>query len=260
MKREELARLKSWFADYCKTFYSENLEEQQNITLKEIHTSRVCANMARLAESLELDENDKTIAETIALFHDVGRFPQYRRYRTFRDSDSVNHAALGVETLRNEGVLDGVPAAERDVIIRAIALHNAFQVPTGLDSRSSLFARMVRDADKLDIWRIFTEYYALPENERASAVGLGFPDAPLCSAEVLQALLSGEMVRLSTLKTLSDFKLLQISWLYDLNFPGSFRMAEKDGHLRAIAATIPADEETARAVAYAMKLLDRSAK
>ena len=40
-----------------------------------------------------------TVAEAIALFHDVGRFPQYARYKTFRDSISTNHAALGASVL-----------------------------------------------------------------------------------------------------------------------------------------------------------------
>ena len=40
------------------------------------------------------------IAEAVALLHDVGRFEQYKRYGTFNDRKSVNHAALGVEIMK----------------------------------------------------------------------------------------------------------------------------------------------------------------
>src|SRR5574340_969916 len=46
------------------------------------------------------------------------------------------------------------------------------------DQQNVLFLQLIRDADKLDIWRIFVEYYEGPEDKKASAVGLGLPDLP----------------------------------------------------------------------------------
>ena len=40
------------------------------------------------------------------------------------------------------------------------------------------FLQLIRDADKLDIWRIFSEYYESSKHDRASAAGLGLPDLP----------------------------------------------------------------------------------
>lgn len=241
MKKDDLVRLRHWFVGYCRSFQTLTDDDRQPYLIKEAHTQRVCANMSRLTESLALDENDKLIAEAVALCHDVGRFPQYRQYRTFRDTDSVNHGAMGAQILAAERALDHLPYAERTFIPQTVALHNMFQLPEKLDDRTLFFARLVRDADKLDIWRLFIEYYAQPEVERTSAVGLGLPDLPDRSAEVLACLERGEMVRLVMLKTLTDFKLLQLSWIFDLNFDESFRMIEDRDYIGRVEATLPSD-------------------
>lgn len=255
--RKEVDSLKQWFGDYCRSFYTTDISDQRNIALKEEHTHRVCDNILRLAEGLALGDNNTNLAEVIALFHDVGRFSQYRQYKTFKDADSVNHAALGVKVLAEERVLDELEEGDRKVIIRAIGLHNVFSIPEGVDEETHLYLKLIRDADKLDIWRVFIEYYTLPDEERASAVSLGFPDRPECSPEVLDSLRKGEMVNLTKLKTLNDFKLLQLSWVYDLNFPTSFRIVLERDYINKIAATLPEHDELSSAVSHMIEFAER---
>jgi len=248
MKHEELVRLNGWFAGYCRRFFTENDEDNRNYSLKELHTGHVQKNMNLLTESLKLSSEEKTTAETIALFHDIGRFDQYRRYSTFRDDISENHAALGVKVLKGERVLENVADEERRTVYLAVSLHNVFQVPSGIDGQDLLFTNLIRDAAKLDIWRVFTDYFKQPESERASAVGLGFPDLPVCSPEVLACIERKEMVHLSKLKSLNDFKLLQLSWVFDLNFPASFRLALDRGYIDGLSKTLPEDDAVKKAV------------
>ncbi len=257
MNNGTLDRMKSWFAGYCGTFYTENAADNRNIRLKEEHTLRVLANMNLLTESLDLAEHERLLGEAVALFHDVGRFQQYRQYKTFRDADSANHAALGAKILAEDELLAELPAEERQTVIRAVAQHNVFMIPAGLGERDLLFLRLIRDADKLDIWRVFIEFYALPDEERASAVSLGFPDLPACSKEVLACLHRQEMVDLTLLKTLNDFKLLQLSWVHDLNFPASFRLMDERDYINRLAATLPATREVAAALESVLAFVER---
>jgi HD domain-containing protein len=243
VNRSDFNRLREWFDAYCRKFLTDDEEANRNILLKEEHTRRVCVFMGRIAENLGLAEDDRLLAEAIALCHDVGRFEQYRRYRTFKDSESVNHAALGASVLRGCGILDALPDSERRTLCQTVSLHNVFRIPDGLGGSLARFVRMIRDADKLDIWRVFIEYYALPDEDRASAVGLGFPDHPRCSSAVVAEVRRGQMVDLGRVVTLNDFKLLQISWVYDLNFAISFRIAREAGYFDALAATLPASDE-----------------
>ena len=253
MNRNDLNFFKTWFSDYVKTFYSEGEEDRRNIALKELHTHKVCRDIVRIGRELNFDQNNIMLAETIGLFHDIGRFPQYAEYKSFRDADSVNHGALGAKVLLDQRVLRAIPEDERDMIIQAVKFHNSFSIP---ELRSTdhtghiLFLRLIRDADKLDIWRVFIEYYESPPKDRASAVGLGLPDTPSYSAEVLSCVLEQRIATLSSLRTLNDFKLLQLSWVYDLNFEPSIRLLSERGYIGRIIATLPQTEEILRASAF----------
>ena len=248
MTNGELVFLKRWFADYVKSFYSTNKEDQKNIILKEKHTFNVCKNMLEITKELCLSDNDMMIAEAIALFHDIGRFPQYAKYKTFRDRKSVNHGFLGAETLLREKILHPLPDKEQTLIIRAVRLHNAFSVSKAERDDVIFFLNLVRDADKLDIWRIFIEeYYDLPENEKPSAVGLSFEDITGYSEEVLSCVLRGQMVTLSQLKSLNDFKLLQLSWIYDLHNGPAFRLLLEREYIDKIISHLPKDEAIKKA-------------
>jgi len=248
MELSHLEFLREWFAGFAGSFHSPDGEEQRNIALKEEHTQKVCANITRIAREEGLDGERAALAEAVALFHDIGRFPQYRRFKTFKDSGSVNHARLGASILVNGGVLDNLPRNEQNTIITGVRNHNSFAIPPGLEPEPALFLKLVRDADKLDIWRVFLDFYRLPEEERASAVSLGFPDLPECSPKIVAAICKGELVRLEWVKCLNDFKLLQLSWVYDLNFAASFRMLDERDSLRELAKTLPQQEDIGRAV------------
>ena len=81
-----------------------------------------------------------------------------------------------------------------------------------------MYTRLLRDSDKLDIWRVVTEQYASSGGGHDSIVRLGFPDSPEISAPVLHRLMHGECVHIDSVRTYNDLKLLQIGWVYDLNF------------------------------------------
>lgn len=246
MDNESVAQYRSWFSRFVEEHAVGNELDQQNILLKKTHTAGVCGNALRIAAGLGLDAAATSLAEVIALFHDVGRFPQYVRYQTFEDSRSVNHAVLGAKVLLERNVLRGLPVRERSLIVRAVALHNVFILPSRLDDEVRLHTEIVRDADKLDIWRIFTGLLGRNPAAWPSAAGLGLPDTRESSPEVLASLERREMVRLTSLRTLNDFKLLQLAWIYDLNFTPSLRMVIERSVIERLTASIPPTDELSR--------------
>lgn len=247
MKRDDLIFFKKWFSDFCRSFYSPDIKDQKNIYLKEHHSFNVCKNIVEIAKGLSLSNNQTILAETIALFHDIGRFPQYARYKTFRDSISVNHGLLGAQTLQGEKILQHLPENEKELIIQAVKFHNAFSIPKKQKHDTLLFLKLIRDADKLDIWRVFIEYYECPEEDRASAISPGLPDMPGYSEDVLSYLDKKQIVPHSKIKTLNDFKLLQLSWIYDLNFKPSLNLLLERDYIDRITAKLPQTEEIRKA-------------
>ncbi|MEA1928662.1 MAG: HD domain-containing protein, partial [Candidatus Auribacterota bacterium] len=194
MNRQIVGESRDWFDGYVRSFRSEEREFQQNIEMKEKHTRRVCAEIRALGEELGLHTEDLQIAEVLALFHDIGRFEQYARYRTFVDRDSEDHAALGVKILKENGVLVGLDEPTRDLILRSISYHNRAALPREETEECLFFTKLLRDADKLDIWKVVTDYYRRKERRRNVAIELGLPDTPGISGKVYESLMRKEIV------------------------------------------------------------------
>ena len=234
----EMGELNEWFAGYCRGFACDG-PGQRNYDLKELHTRNVQEAARLIAAGGE--PRRAFLAEACAIFHDLGRFPQYRQYGTFKDSASVNHAHLSAQVLVASGLLERFPEDERDDLLTAVRLHNVFALPAGLSPRGADLLRLIRDADKLDIWRVFVEHYHTPPAEQASAATLGFPDLPGYSPKVIASLERGEMALLEEVTRINDFKLLQLSWVYDINFPATLALVRERRLLERLVETIPED-------------------
>ena len=160
--------LRSRFCRYVNSFAQTDADVRKNILLKKDHSSRVVEEILSLGRQLGLGASNMRLAELTALFHDVGRFQQYAAWKTFADSCSVDHALLGVRILRSENLLDGIDSHLKELIYRVISYHNRASVPEDDTEQCLFFTRLLRDADKLDIWKIVTDYYNRSGGENQS--------------------------------------------------------------------------------------------
>jgi len=250
MNDSDLQRFHDWFQRYTASFLAGNDEYDGPIRLKIDHTWRVCKNIRTLGRSLDLSAGSMREAETAALFHDLGRFRQYRDYGTFLDSASANHARLSLLELGRHRVLAPCSPREKRRIAGAIAVHNALAVSRSAAPERRRLMLLLRDADKLDIWKVVTEYY---ERRRAgkgkdTIIELDLPEDDTCSAAALKDLSNEQLVKISDIRTLNDFKLLQIGWVFDLNFPAAFRILQQEGFIERIASTLPRTQAVQEAV------------
>ncbi len=235
-----LTGLKSWFETYVACFRSDDRRIDRNIELKLLHTRNVCREIVDIAGSLDMSPRDMRLAEAVALLHDTGRFVQYARYGTFNDSRSENHALLGRAVLEEQRALEGVPAQTRALILDVIAYHNCAELPAGCDERTMMFLKLVRDADKIDIWRVVTAHYGEAAATRNPSIELDLPDDAGISEKIVADLLAGHIARTTDMRTLNDFKLLQMGWVFDLNFPRTAAIAAGRGYLEKIRDALPA--------------------
>jgi len=235
-----LDKFRAWFDEYVTRCYGEDKSVNANLKLKEQHSRRTCEEMLYLAEELDLDENQKRVAEVTALFHDVGRFEQFVKYHTYNDLRSVNHCLLGVDVLRRAKVLDSVNEPEKEIIEKAIEYHGLKELPKDLDGETLLFSKLLRDADKLDILYVEVEFHRqYRANPQGFMLELEFPDRPEFSAEVVEDVLGGRRVDYSKLRTLNDMKLLQLGWVYDVNFTATLRRMRRRKLLEMLLDFLP---------------------
>ncbi len=228
-----------WFADYVQTFKHGDKELQQNIVLKEEHTKRVCKEIVNIGKQLGLNDDELRLAKIIAILHDVGRFVQYTRYKTFVDRQSEDHAELGIKILKKYGVLNRFDKSTKKLIIRTIRYHNRAALPQNETGLCLFYTKLLRDADKLDIWKVVTDYYSQKSGKRNTAIELDLPDTFGFSDEVYQDLINRRIVDIKHVKNLNDFKLLQIGWIFDINFEPTLHSIRSRHYLEMIRDVLP---------------------
>lgn len=263
MTPEKLKILEQRFSDYADR-YIKRSSCPAPLILKKEHTMQVCKEIEELFRSflqkgnismlnghsipadinmLTLSSEAVLVARAMALFHDLGRFRQFETYRTFLDHKSANHATISIVEIDNHEMLNICSEREKSLIKGAIALHNAAQVPQLEDREMLFFIKLLRDADKLDIWRVVINNYTSEETQSREAVNLGLKDCGSCSTDSLEAILSHTYVKINSIRELNDLKLMQISWVFDLNFSHSIQQVKERGYIEQLAATLSISKE-----------------
>lgn len=156
------------------------------------------------------------IATLIGLLHDIARFEQYTKYHTFKDSESVDHGELGVEIL-NRDIRRYIETDQYDEIIKlAVKNHNKYKIQEDLNLKQKLFAQIIRDADKIDI---FYESVEMFWKGRESLV-----EESTISVEVFKQFLDNTQVKAENRKTPIDDVIAIMAFIFDINFKISFQI------------------------------------
>ena len=143
------------FAAYIRPYDAQD----PKVSLKIHHTYRVAALCEQIGRSIALEGTALDLAWLCGMLHDVGRFEQLRRFGTFDDSKSIDHARAGVQVLFEQGhIRDYLDDDSEDAMLRtAVEWHSAYRLPDGLDERTVMYCNILRDADKIDILRVNVE-------------------------------------------------------------------------------------------------------
>lgn len=238
------------FAEYVRNYDPSD----EKIKLKIDHTYRVAGLCQRIAESLGLSEPDVDIAWLLGMLHDIGRFEQIRRFGTFNDVQSVDHAEFGADLLFKEGLIrkfaegyyeecelarSGNEEAEQIIknnehhnkdtglIEMAIRQHNKYRVKEDLTERQRMFCDILRDADKVDIFKVNADIpmeiiYDVTTEELKNGV---------ITKEVLESFYKKETVLKSVRRSAVDHIVGHISLLFELVYKESYRQAREQGYV-----------------------------
>ena len=220
----DLIRAKKAFKDYVKKY---NIEDDK-IRLKVAHIERTSMIAKEIAQSLNLSQEEVELAELIGLLHDIGRFEQIKQYHTFSDKDSVNHGEYGVKILFEEGkIRNFIEDSQYDEIIKkAILNHNKTNIENGLNKRELLHTKIVRDADKLDIFYILTidEIKTIYETKDISKEEI--------TDEIYQEFICDRKINYSKMKTSADKVVSHFAYVFDLYFEYSIRYIYEKQYLK----------------------------
>lgn len=204
--------------------YTENYDLNDfHIMGKQKHSIRVMELSKKIAEGLKLSEEQIELATLIGLLHDIARFEQYKQYHTFKDAESIDHGDLGVEIL-NKDLHKYIDTDKYDEIIKlAVKNHNKYKIEEGLTQEQELFAKIIRDADKIDI---FYEGVVMFWKGNESAV-----EESTISPEVFEQIQNNIQVKRGTRQTPVDNVLSVLAFIFDINFKTSFEILNQESYI-----------------------------
>ena len=227
-----LDELKKLYDSYVDTFRGADGKLPEMMQLKRTHTAFVVKNAELIASGESFGAEEREAAVAAALLHDTGRYEQLRRYNTFRDSDSVDHAVFSHDIVRERGWLDGAEPSFADAVLKAVLYHNRRDLPEGMNHLTDVAARTVRDADKLDIFRVLEDQVAHTDWRGDSRAFWNLSVSAPPNPVVVECIEKGRPVDYQNIKSLSDFVLIQVGWMVSgLDFATSRRLCRERGHL-----------------------------
>ena len=237
MKEIDRETVRGVFASYTAKYNAGD----PKIRLKIDHTYRVADLCERIAKTVPDVSAD--LAWLSGMLHDVGRFEQIRRYNTFSDAKSVDHAAFGADLLFVDGLIDSFGKFDdecRSILEVTIRNHNKFRIDEGLSEENVSYCQILRDADKIDILRVNVET-PIEDIYNVSSVDLKRSSV---TEEVKQGFREKHAIPRAVRKTPVDLLVSHISMVYELVYPISAKIVWEQGYLKKMLEFESENEET----------------
>lgn len=211
-----------------------DIKSDASFKLKITHTYNVVANAEVIAKSLELSAEDINLAKLIAYLHDIGRFEELKEFKCFT-SVKNDHALFGSKLLFEEGLIREFieDDAYDQIIKKAIENHSKLKIEDGLNERELLHCKIIRDADKLDNFRVNVEETI--ESRFPNMVdNIEYFNNSLISDKVYSDILNHKCVDIRDRVYPLDYWLCVLAFVFDLNFKETFKIVKKNDYINVL--------------------------
>lgn len=228
----DLEKAKEQFKKYTDNYDKEN----GRVSLKINHTYGVVAASEYIARELKLDEENIKLAMLIALLHDIGRFDQAKKFNNFEDYKTEDHAQIGVDILFSNNLIREFIENDKydDIIYKAIINHNKYEIEENLNEIEALHAKIIRDADKLDNFRVkqFQNLELLCDEKEENVGKTKITD------KIFNDFMQHKTIISSERKTPMDNWVSYIAFIFDINFIPSFQYIKEKDYIMALVNRI----------------------
>ena len=217
------------------------------IEYKYYHSYRVQKYSEEISDRLKLSEKDKKLASMIGLLHDIGRFYQLEEYETYNDR-KFDHGDYGAKLLFEDNLIEefGVNKDVYEIIRKAIKNHNKYEIEEGLNQKELFFAKLIRDADKIDILNAFSSIRALEIQECDETI----------SEKVREDFYNHKTVRSINVKHKNDKVICMLAFIFDINFEESFKIIKEENFINKYYEALEHKEVFKEYFHYANKYLE----
>lgn len=214
-------------------------QKDEMVQTKIMHTYRVCAYCDEIATHLGLSKEEIDLVWLSALLHDIGRFEQIKKFHTFNDSVSMDHAKASERYVFGQGNIINFVGEENyksmeDKLIAvkdAILFHSSYVLPRYMQGQTLLFSKILRDADKLDILYII---HSLSDIDKTTKNVDAMHNKEGISEAVMEDIRKKRAVNRKNRQYPLDYHIGHISLILELEFPISYQLLQRDIPLESL--------------------------
>lgn len=226
------------FDKYFQSIQIDSPDIQHKVEDIRTHSLRVVANILLLSNVVLQNDEEKRLAEIIALFHDLGKAAMFVQGTESPTNIQRDHAMLSVKMIQQMDFYSKLTADVQLIILKSVENHNKPKLAKLDNEQQTNFARLLRDADKLDIYdssyRFFKEKFGIQPLMTFDLIS----NAEV-SEKILKSIQAGKMALVEDMKSMNDYKLLLLSMAFDLNFKYTFRIMSEKQYIQKIYETLP---------------------
>lgn len=229
------------FREYLKKYDTND----GSIALKIKHTYEVVKKSEYIANGLRLDKENMELAKIIALLHDIGRFEQIKEFEEFNDK-KIEHAEFGVKVLFDNSLIRKFIDEDKydNIIYKAIYNHNKYKIEENLNEKELLQCKIIRDADKLDNFRVkekdkLEDMFPKIYNEKTI-------NYETISEKVYEDFMQHKCIKLEDRKTIIDYWVCVIAFIFDLNFNISLQYVKENNYIDILGNRIEYKNDTTK--------------
>ena len=222
----DIEKAKKEFEKYTKKYDL----EYPKMKRKYGHSFRVMENAKNIAKSLELSQEEVDLAELIGLLHDIGHFEEIKEKNILKHNTKIDHGDLGVEILEKSSYIREFIKEDKydNIILKAVKNHNKFEIEQGLNERELLFTKIVRDADKLDIFYEGAEMFWNTDEQRKEI------NESKISEKIWNLFKEKKAIDRKILETPADGILNFIAFIFDMNFEYTCKKIKEADYINKI--------------------------
>ncbi len=238
--RELISKMRIAYNEYIIPFKSAPYDSDPAINKMIVHNERVVENILILADYLELNENEKAVAEIVAQFHDIGRL--YLLQPENSNLEIKDHADASIECLKTHDTFNELDELTQNIILQVIKNHNKPDLPKKEGESILFYVKLLRDADKLDSWRATSEYITRKGGKPSMAIELAVSEKSVVTQSFCKIIIEGGIPNKDHIVTFNDFIIFQMSWVFDLHFKKSFQILNQRQYIRHLYDSLPKND------------------
>lgn len=214
------SRIMKIFEQYVRKYDMNNV----NIKARYFHSLKVMEIAKDLASGLGIfSEEEIAVCELIGLFHEIGNFSKTPNFHIDEDDDDTYEKTINI--LFNKKLIREISKDTKydDIIKIALFAYDKNGFPNGIDDKTKHICAIIKDAHKIDSYRLFVNYPYVDTRIN------GYPNSLVYEDFKKFKTISPKMSENS-----SDSVLALLSNMYSFNYKYSYYLLKQNNYIAKI--------------------------